>query len=202
MKSSFFALLKVHFLGLLGINKIAKSKKGTKKLSAVYSLMLLIGALISFSVGYYINNFLQLFVGDERLLVINLITLSYVVFVIFYFIFSAKGNLFGSKDYDMLFSMPLSKKTIVGVKVFSLYLFAMLIAFLMYLPTYIVLLMHGFNFSVGFSIIYFLMIAVMPAIPLSVAIVLGSFTVILSARFKHKNIIEIVISLILLSLIV
>ncbi|MDE7264166.1 MAG: hypothetical protein K2N64_05855 [Anaeroplasmataceae bacterium] len=107
-----------------------------------------------------------------------------------------KGALFGGNDYDLLASMPISKKSIIFVKFFSLYLMQAFYTVIIVLPSTIVITILGQQpiwLLDGILLILFT-----PVLPLFFAGIIGLFIGLFSDRFKFGNIISILFYIIFL----
>lgn len=108
-----------------------------------------------------------------------------------------KGILFGGKDYDMLASMPISKKSIIFVKLVSLYLVEAFYTMIFVLPATIVVCILGKSFI--WLIDGLLLLVLVPILPLFLAGVLGILISFISDRFKFGNLISVLFYMIFLA---
>lgn len=104
------------------------------------------------------------------------------------------GQIFGSKDYDLLNSLPLSANVIVISKIFVIYLFALIIDAVIMLPALFVYLLN-IQLSISFIFIYLLTFLLVPVFPLLLATFIGVAISYVSSFLKHKNLVNIIFSL-------
>ena len=100
-----------------------------------------------------------------------------------------KGTLFGGNDYDLLASLPISKKSIIFVKLASLYLMQVFYTIIFVLPASLIITVlgkHPLWLVDGLLLILF-----SPIVPLLLAGILGVMMGFISDRFKFGNIISV-----------
>ncbi|MDE5546956.1 MAG: hypothetical protein K2I88_05780 [Anaeroplasmataceae bacterium] len=101
-----------------------------------------------------------------------------------------KGTLFGGNDYDLLASLPVSKKSIIFVKLISLYLMQTFYTIIFVLPATLIVTILGKQplwLLDGVLLILF-----SPIIPLFFAGVFGTIVSFISDRFRFGNIISVI----------
>lgn len=110
--------------------------------------------------------------------------------------YKARGALFGFKDADLLFSMPIPESSILAYKILNMMLFNYIVSFLTIIPTSIsYALFEPINASyIPFVILTFLST---PLIPTLIAGLFGYVIGYLSSKSKHRSIIETFASLII-----
>jgi ABC-2 type transport system permease protein len=108
--------------------------------------------------------------------------------------FKVKGTIFGFRDYDMVMSLPISTRGVVASRLIILYVLNFLFVIIMMIPmmaAYGVLVNPGIQFYIiGFITLFFI-----PLIPIVVASLLGTGIAYAATRFKHSNIINIIVSI-------
>ncbi|MBQ3470416.1 hypothetical protein IJH23_01720 [Candidatus Saccharibacteria bacterium] len=108
-------------------------------------------------------------------------------------IYKSGDLLFKPRDNDMLLAMPIKKPLIVFARMVKFYAFEMLYCLIFLLPA---LIAYAMNVEVGAS--YFLiaitMMLLIPVIPIAVSCVIGFITSAISSRFKHKAVLEVLLS--------
>ena len=186
--SKLFPLIKVQFLSLFGINKIANKKKG--KSAGFLSLImvaLLFGALI-FGVGYFYGlSFAQTYVmmGKTKLFLPSMFALANVVCLVFSF-YTASGNIYLTKDHDLLSAMPISTRVIVFSKLIFSYLADLLFVVLILIPCLIIQfdLIGALNIKTLVKLAFITLFA--PAFPMITSMILGVLVSFLSSKFRRK----------------
>lgn len=114
--------------------------------------------------------------------------------VIFTFL-KANGTLFGLADFDLVMSLPVSRRTVVASRVAALYGSTVVLGLMLSLPLWAVYLLLV-NHSIWTVFCALIGIALAPAVPTAVATVLAFGVAAGAARFRHANIAYIVISLV------
>ena len=106
--------------------------------------------------------------------------------------YKAKGQIFESKDNDLLFSMPISTSSILLNKIFHMMFFNYLISFFAYFPVAI-----AYNISTKVYSFYwlnvFLAFVFTPFIPTLFAAMFGYLIGYISSKFKNRSFIEAII---------
>lgn len=107
-------------------------------------------------------------------------------------IFKVKGVIFGSKDFEILQSLPIKSGTIVASKLFVLYLYEVLFTIVVMLPCNIVyaIFVNSFIPLLIPSLLFSLLI---PIVPLVVASLIGFIIAIISEKIRFKNVIQIIL---------
>lgn len=194
-------LLKLQLLDLLGINKILNSKNKKdffKFLSLVFIFVVSFIAIIGYSYmsSFSIASLLEILNAIEvypavMLIFTTFITLSATVYKV-------SGLLFGSKDFDFLMSLPIKTSYIIASKVIFLNLFNIFFTFVIMIPAGIVYAIKT-SPAYEFYIFYFIALLFVPLIPIILASAIGFFISFISSRFKRANIINIVLSFVLMT---
>ena len=191
--NKFFTLLKVQFLSYFGINKILNSKKYKFKGAIGIALLLVfLGALICGAGYLYALSFAETLMvteGSAKGVIPLMVSIAAVASLIFSF-YSSGSVLYGFKDYDTLSAMPVKTSTVVLSKLTFTFITDLLFGILIVIPSVIVY--SNFNGGIDFLTVARLltMILFLPFFPMVISIVLGAVGVILSSRFKHKNLIQ------------
>lgn len=181
------SLFKIKFKNESKINKII--------------LPIVLALIVMFSVGSYAV------ILAEELVTYNL---TYIILTIFIMVtslltiiegvYKSQGILFEAKDNDFLFSLPISKSKIFFTRLFKLISFEFLYNSLFMLPAMVVYAMYE-KASVSFYIISLIMLVLLPIIPTIVACIIGYIIKGLASRFKAKNIVQVVLTSVMLLLI-
>lgn len=122
------------------------------------------------------------------------VALSALAGVIFTFL-KANGTLFGLADFDLVMSLPVPRRTVVASRVTALYASATLIGAIASAPLWAVYLVFA-SFSPWAVVCTVLSVLLAPAIPTALATFLAFGVSALASRFRHANLVYIVISLI------
>ena len=189
------SLLKATMSQDMSLFKI-KSKKQSKISKIILPIVLTL--IVMFSMGTYAAML------AEQLVTYNL---TYIVLTIFIMItslltiiegiYKSQGILFEAKDNDLLFSLPISKSKIFFTRLFKLISFEFLYNSLFMAPAMIVYAMFE-KTNINFYIISFIMLILLPIIPTIIACIIGYIIKGIASRSKAKNIVQIVLTTIML----
>ena len=162
------------------------------------ALPIIITLLIMGSIYYYSETF---FVEFER------VNMGYVLLSIFVMITSIitiiegiykSGNLlFNCKDDNLLFSFPIKKSTILFLRIFKFYMFELLYNSLFLVPAIVVYAIH-IHPDVTYYIVSFICLLLFPIIPIIISCIIGAITTFFSSRFKRKNYVQTIITIVFL----
>lgn len=189
---NFISLVKVNILSLFKQKK--RGKKGLISSSlGPLSIMLIIGAVIAV-IGYaYTKMFLELLsIYGRETEVLSYITAFCGVLGFFIAFSSSYGVLYGYKDYNLLFSMPIKTTTIVLSKVVSIFAFNFLISLLVIIASFFA---YGSSFQLSTNLIIKTLIIVLfsQVFVVSLACILSMILAYISSFFKNKNAIQTVL---------
>ncbi|MBQ9748761.1 MAG: hypothetical protein IJV98_08255 [Clostridia bacterium] len=104
----------------------------------------------------------------------------------------AKTLLYEAKDYELLFSLPISGGVIVAAKIATLYTLDLIFSLAMMLPCGVFYGLFAAP-SVTFYLFYFLLILFVPLIPILVACVVSALFSLIASRFRRTQMITIVL---------
>ena len=189
------SLLKATMSQDMSLFKI-KSKNESKFNKIILPIVLAL--IVMLSVGSYVAML------AEELVTYNL---TYIILTIFIVVtslltiiegvYKSQGILFEAKDNDLLFSMPISKSKIFFTRLFKLISFEFLYNSLFMLPAMLVYAMYE-KTSISFYVISLIMLVLLPIIPTIVACIIGYIIKGLASRFKAKNVVQVILTTIML----
>ncbi len=178
-------LLKVQFLGLFGINK--RLHEDGRKTKQVLGIICLIAAFIGAAVIAYMACVAQsmLSLGLGAYIPLLGVTLSAIATIISTFT-KASGTLFSLKDYDLVMSLPVPVSTVVLSRLIPLYGLSVLFGIMALAPMMVV---YSLSTPLPAPTIPFtvLIMLLAPIIPMAVAVLLAALIALVSARFRHAN---------------
>lgn len=138
--------------------------------------------------------FAMAFAGLLDIIPVLAVTMGALAGVVFTFM-KANGTLFGFADYDLVMSLPVSRRCVVASRLTALFVSATVLALLCMAPLYVMYFVMG-GVSVPALIAAVLSIVLAPVIPTSLAVFFSFALTALSARFRHANLVYIVFALI------
>lgn len=192
--SKLSSLLKATMSGGIQVfNYRGKTERSRRIMPIV--LTLLIGAAMLFSATVMTGGIIE--DDGDPTAILSIYTVMTAIIIVTEGVYKAGDLLFKPRDNDSLLAMPIQKSTIVAARIIKFYTFELLYCFIFLLPAAIA---YAINVPVGAS--YYLMAAAMliliPVIPIAVSCVVGLITVAVSARFRRKTALQVIISFIML----
>jgi ABC-2 type transport system permease protein len=192
MKNSTLILLKAQFLNQSGVNTLRYENDKKKKNRIIIfgvsmTIIVIMLTIYSFGIAYGLGSIGLGFIIPEYAFTIT------SLLVMFFTVFKASGILFAFKDYDMLMALPVQTTTVITSRFLLMYGMNALFSIVIMLPM-------GISYCLWthpqmlFYLMWLSAIFVTPLVPMTIATVLGSIISGVSSRFKHTNVISIVLS--------
>ena len=129
--------------------------------------------------------------------ILSLYTLITAAIIIMEGVYKSGDLLFKPRDNDTLLAMPIKKSTIVTARIIKFYVFEMLYCLIFLLPAMIA---YAMNVDVGIS--YYLvavtMLLLIPVIPIAISCIVGLISSAISARFRRRTFVQVLLSFIIL----
>lgn len=175
-----------------------KKKKDNKKQMSAFAILglgFLLFSFLSFFYSMSMGSVMQM-LGELDVLPGFLMSITCFITLITS-IYKVKGTLFGFKDYDLVMSLPVKTSTVVASRVLLLYIINIFFTIIIMIPGSIV---YGYlaNPSISFYILMILSMFFIPLIPIILASIIGVLLAAISSRFKHSNVISLVLTILLL----
>ncbi len=170
-------------------------KKKPKALYAGILLFVIVMSSIAFFYCYMIGRGLILYDSIEILPPMIMAVTS--VIVLLTTIFKVKGTIFGFRDYDLIMSLPVSTGGIVASRVILLYSINFAFVMMIMVPmmaAYGLLARPGIMFYLTGTLMMFFV----PLVPIILASVLGTLVAFAASRFRHSNLVSILVSVLAL----
>ena len=195
----FWILTKLQVSSLFGINKILHMKNSEEKKQgkrALGSLIAMVFALGYMSVlySYMMARSFQMFGTLPSLLGIMAVAAS--LLILMFSIFETKGVLFGFGDYDIVMSWPVNVRAVAASRVFAMYAYNFVYAFLLLLPAGVIYAIMAAP-PLWYYPLYLLMIFLVPALPTIVGALLGTLLTVATARMKKSSLVGIAAQMVL-----
>ena len=186
MSGKYKLLLKMQMYHLFGINRLRHSHNQKEKASLLAmgaAGILLVGILLFMSCG---ASLVFASAGLTSLLP-TLMLVSDSVLVLFLTFLKSQGSLIGTKDYDMLISLPVNSAAIVCSKLTMIYLVNLGIGLIIMTPASVVYVVQT---QAGRGACAFLAASLLlaPLLPMTVSLALGIVISVLSAKSRRSNI--------------
>ncbi len=193
-------LLKVYLLQFAGINDILHGHERAKRRKAIGMLALftMVGLMmLGMSYGFFhaMCKGLDMLGVPELTLMLACASASLVAIVTT--VFKVAPTLFAFKDFDLVMSLPIDVRTVVMSRVLRLYGSNLFFTAFVMLPAAVAYLVFEPK-GVVFYLLFLVTFLFVPLIPIAIASVIGTIISLLSMNFRHKNLVTIVLSLLLL----
>lgn len=186
-------LSKAKLLNTLPINDLCGNNKQKRYIAVLFIVMIAYMAINigSFSVTTTIN---LMHTGLVKYVYASLLSLTSVVLITL-LLFTLNALLFEGNDYEMLQSLPISKRDIIASKLLIVYILSFCFACGMMLPGMVVhvLVTHTYlQFVFGiFSVVF------VPVIPIGIAIIFGVGILYAASFAKHTTVLKVLVSVLL-----
>lgn len=189
-----FSLIRACMSSDMAIFKI-KTKKKSKTSALVPAF---IAAYLMFMVWSGANSFLEkLAPMNLGYLILAIATMGISLITLLEGVYKASPLLFNCKDDQLLLSLPIKRRTVLFVRFFKLYVFELLYNSMFLLPVMVAYIRWG-NVGPTYYLTCFVMLLMLPIIPIVISCIIGAITSGISSKFKYKNVVEIVLSMIIL----
>ena len=194
--SNLLSLLKIEFSKSFSKTSFKENKAKTTSFAVIIGVVVLLGIGLS-SLYTYIYGMLYMEAGQSILPLTILFASVASALTLFSGINQARGIFIG-KDYDMLNSLPLTKRTIIAAKVINLYLVEFFYSAIIMIPHGLVAFaISGDSLILVTSLILALVIS---AFPLVIALIFSFITLAVASRFKYGSVVSIIFYAIFLGL--
>lgn len=189
-------LLKATMSGDMNIFKVKINKTTNIKKNTSNKLVIALLSLMLFGVAFsYANMFAEpLKQVNMTYVMLELFAISVSVFALLECIYKSQGILFEAKDNDLLFSMPIKKKTIISARLIKLLVFEYIFDFLFFIPA-IIVYANLEQPSWTYWLTSFVMLIVLPVLPTVIGSAMGYLIKIFSNKFKKRKIIQTITTL-------
>lgn len=111
-------------------------------------------------------------------------------------VYKTHGVLLGFKDYDQIMALPIPVETVIASRILLLYLLNVFFTLIIMIPAGIVYIIVGEPLA-SFYILFPVTLFFVPLVPIVAAAGLGIGISLISSRFKHRNAVNLLTSLIL-----
>ena len=194
MKKQLLEIFQVYFYD-------AKRNRTRSKISIagyfVLFILLVVGLLGGIFTFLSIKLCIPLIAVDMNWLYFALMGLIAILLGTFGSVFTTYAGLYLPKDNDLLLSMPIPISVLVGARLFTVYLMGLLYSSIVILPAVVVyLIIASFTFSTVFGGL--LLTFLISLIVLILSCVLGWIVAKMSLKLKHKSLVTVLISLVVI----
>ena len=192
------SLIKACMTSDMNLFKI-KKKKNSKKASL---LPLFIGGYLMFMIWMYANTlFEKMSPSHMQYILLSIIAFGISLMTIVEGVYKSGPLIFNCKDDDLLLSLPIKRRTVLFIRILKFYIFELLFNSMFLLPVMIAYIRWGESLTWTYYLVSIIMLLFLPIIPIVISCIIGVITSSISSRFKHKNVFQIVISMLFILLI-
>ena len=190
-----YSLIKACMTNDMSLFKI-KTKKNSK--SAVL-IPLFIALYLMFMIWGSANSvFEKLETTNLQYVILSFFVFGISIMTFIEGIYKSGPLIFNCKDDQLLLSLPIKRRIVFFVRVFKFYVFELLFNSMFLLPIMIAYIRWDQSITWTYYLTCFVMLILLPIIPIILSCVIGVFTSSLASRFKYKNTMQIVLSMIVL----
>ena len=186
-------LSKAKLLNTLPINDFCGNNKQKRNIAVLFVVVIVYMAINigAFSVTTTMN---LIHAGLVEYVYASLLSLTSIALITL-LLFTLNALLFEGNDYDMLQSLPVSKRDIIASKLLIVYIFAYCFACGMMLPGMVVhvLITHAY-LQLAFGI---LSLVFVPVIPIGIAIIFSVGILYVASFAKHTTVLKVLLSVLL-----
>ena len=190
------ALVKLQLVNLYGVNvyRNLKDPKEKKKKFWLGIAYIVVAIMMMSYIGGMSFGYVHIGLGD--ILPAYLIMLASLI-ILRFSIFKSGDIIFQKNSYDILSSLPLKNSSIIISRFLRLYVENLVLAFGAMVPAMVVfgvLIQPAWTFYViGLIVTFFI-----PLLPITISVFVGAFILAVSSRSKHKNLVSILLSVVLI----
>ncbi|MDO4273346.1 MAG: hypothetical protein Q4D16_06745 [Eubacteriales bacterium] len=192
MKSKIGLLMKIQVMRLCNPAFFTNNSDNKKKRRIQMTLVggvVLAGVMMWYS-GMIAYGYARI---GEAAVVPRMMTGTCSLMLIFLTFMKSSGSLFGSKDFDMMLSLPVKNYHVVTVKFMALYFIGLLAYIVFLLPSLVVYAVYT-GPGVGQILSMILMVILGPVLPTVLAMALGTLIVAVTSRLPHRQLFSLVLS--------
>lgn len=197
--NKFVSLLKYSFINSFNLNGLkGAEKKGKRKMTGIG--MIAIGIIMAIYL-FVMYNYMAGMLKDYKLPMEFLLFMTFisgVMATLYSSLYRAPGSIFKVKDYDLLASLPINKKSIIGVKLADILVTSYAFMGIIMIPALIVYY-SNINFTITSLIINVISLIALPLIPISIGVFIAYLIYLLSSKLKFKDIALTVINVLLIA---
>lgn len=195
--AKFLTLVKLNFLAALSSMRMGSKKRSV---SGMGTLALLAGVSLYIS-GVYSSLFAgQLAQAGALPLLLVFMSLGAVLIGFLFSLFAAQGMVFGTKDNDLMLSLPISPFALMLSRTLALYLENLVSTIFVLLPAGVIYLWHGGDGGILVLPLLLVCALFLTLIPTLLSLVAGFLLAFFSSRATHKALMGNLMNLIFLVL--
>ena len=129
-------------------------------------------------------------------ILLSLFVLSISIMTFLEGIYKSGPLIFNCKDDQLLLSLPIKRRTVLFIRILKFYSFELLFNSMFLLPIMVAYIRWADTISWTYYLTSFIMLLLLPIIPIVLSCIIGVITSSISSRFKYKNAAQIIISMV------
>ena len=179
-------------------------KINTKKQSKTKQILipLLLTFYIMFLMGMYSIELTELLMESHlEYITLTLFAASVSLITLIEGVYKSGSLLFNVKDDNLLLSLPIKRSTVLFIRIFKFYVFELLYNSLFIIPS-MVIYADYVHPSWTYYLVSIIALLILPIVPVILSCILGFVISYLSSKFKGKNYIQSIISIMFVFLII
>ena len=190
-----FVLIKASLSEGMNLFKISTKKKNnfTKILLPIILAIIIMGTIYSYS-ELIIN---ELEPVNMEFVLLTLFIILTAILTLIEGIYKSANLLFNCKDDNLLFSLPISKRSVLLIRVFKFYLFELLYNSIFIIPAIIAYAIHT-NPNFTYYVVSLISLIILPIIPILLSCLIGTIITFFSSMFTSRRLAQTIITFVLL----
>ncbi|MDD3920378.1 MAG: hypothetical protein PHO41_04305 [Eubacteriales bacterium] len=196
--TQFRALFRVGFRSMTtSVNVGNGAKKKRKPITGMGAIVFLCGICLYISTMYSMM-FAEVLapMGALDVLLLMMLVIG-SLFMFLFTVFSAQSVVFGGRDNELLFSLPVSPFLVMLSKISAVYAENFLMGFFFAAPPAVIYLLNGGTGGIGFIVIMLVGIVFLPMVPALLSLLFGWPISVISAKMHNKTLLTNLTSMVL-----
>jgi len=188
------SLIKACMTSDMNVFKISQKKKGKKNSAA---LPIIISLCIMFTIWGNANTLFEKMAPLHlQVIAVSMFVVGISLFTVIEGVYKTGSLLFNCKDDGLLLSLPIKRSTVLFIRIFKFYVFELIFNSIWLLPIMLAYIRWAEVLDWTYYLVSVIMLFFLPIIPIVISCIIGAITSSLSSRFKYKNVVQIVISMV------
>ena len=188
------SLIKASFTNDMSLFKINVKNNSLLKRVLPFILAFIIMGSVYFYADALVNQLIPLQLGFVMLTLFIMVT---SILTLIEGIYKTSSLLFNLKDDNLLLSLPISRKTVLFIRILKFYIFELLYNSIFLLPAIVCYIVH-FNPSFSFYIVSIISLFIFPIVPILLSCFIGVIISYFSSKFKRSKNFQTIITIIFL----
>ena len=183
-----YSLIRACMTSDMNLFKI-KQKKGNKKNSFIFPIILSLCLMFSIWTNFSIM-FEKIAPLHLQIVLLSIFIFFISIMTIIEGIYKSSSLLFNCKDDQLLLSLPIKRRTVVFVRIFKFYVFELMFNSLLMIPLLASYIKWCDFIDWTFYVTSFIMLIILPIIPIAISCIIGAIISSISSRFKFKSLVQ------------